>query len=74
MDTSGVKDAHERVWEPTVEVRCYSPGPLCPVDPVRWLALYRGLSKFILSPGSPAFALEDGTALSKQWMLEFTRA
>ena len=61
-------------WEPMMEVRCYSPGPSCPVDPVKWLALYRGLSKIKFSSRSPAFVLEDGSTLSKQWMLRTTRA
>jgi hypothetical protein len=60
-------------WEPEVQVRCHRPGGGCPVDPVLWLSLYRHHSTVVLRNGQAAFKLEDGSPLTKVWMLEYTR-
>ena len=62
-----------RWWLKSTDVHCFSPGRNARrLDPVFWLSAYRNLSLVRLSNSRPAFALDDNSILSRDWMVRQT--
>jgi hypothetical protein len=63
-----------RWWLCSEPAYCTGLGATCPIDPVKWLQDLRRLSVVPVSPGSPAFMRSNGTALTRDWMVNKTNA